>query len=157
MSSAAQQAGLKVKFGLDSDTAAARTWQKNFTGGVCENTDVCHFIQPSIFDPAGYKVDVLHISFPCQSFSPMQTQKGKTHEANQVLLLSLNDLITMIKPRMITIEETFGLLFPVNMEFFKTVVRTLHDHGYSVRWGILNLAHYGTPQKRCRLIVLAAG
>ena len=157
MSSAAKQAGLKVKFGVEWDRDAARTWQKNFPGGVCENTDISYFLQPSIFNPAEYKVDVLHVSFPCQSFSPMQTRQGETHEANQVVLLCLDDLIKMIKPRMITIEETFGLLFEINNGFFTTVIRTLHDHGYSVRWGILNLAHYGNPQKRRRLIVLASG
>lgn len=87
----------------------------------------------------------------------MQTVKGADFEDKQFVILSLNEIITMIKPRIVTLEETFGLLFPSNMEFFKTVIRILNDHGYSARWKIMNLAHYGAPQNRRRLIIIAAG
>lgn len=87
----------------------------------------------------------------------MQTIKGKDFEEKQVVNLSLNELVKMNRPRIVTMEETFGLLFERNIDFFAAVVRSLTDFGYSVRWKILNLGHYGAPQPRRRLIVIAAG
>lgn len=157
MSSGAQQAGLLVKWGLEMDVTAGRTYQLNFTTAFCENASVFDFVNPLIFTPEEYRVDVLHVSPPCQSFSPMQTTKGADFEDKQAVILSIDELVKMIRPRMITMEETFGLLFEKNIAFFNTVVRTLNDHGFSVRWKIVNFAHYGTPQSRRRLVLIAAG
>lgn len=147
-------AGLKVVWGLERDADAARSFVANFPDAVCEVASVEQFIH---FGPAGYQVDILHISPPCPSFSPMQTIKGKDHEEKQVVILSINDLVKMIGPRIVTVEETFGLLFPNHIKFFATVVRDLNDLGYSVRWKIINAGHYGAPQPRRRHILIASG
>ncbi len=154
VSCGAKQAGLKVIWGLERDVNAANNFHQNFPSAVCEVASVEQFIN---FSAAEYKVDIMHVSPPCPSFSPMQTIKGKDFEEKQVVILSLNELVKMIRPRIVTMEETFGLLFDRNTDFFATVVRTLNDYRYSVRWRILDLSHYGAPQARRRLIMVAAG
>lgn len=154
VSCGAKQAGLRIVWGLERDADAARSFVQNFPEAVCEVASVDQFIH---FPSAEFHVDIMHISPPCPSFSPMQTIKGKDFEEKQVVILSLNELVKMNRPRVVTMEETFGLLFERNMEFFASVVRSLNDFGYSVRWKILNLGHYGAPQPRRRLIVIAAG
>ena len=84
------------------------------------------------------------------------THPGNDFEEKQVVILSIEELVKKIQPRIVTMEETFGLLFDRNMDFFATVIRSLNDFGYSVRWKILNLSHYGAPQSRRRVIVIAA-
>lgn len=153
VSSGAEQAGLKVVWGLERDHDAARSFNRNFPEAVCEVCSVEQFVQ---FPAAEYHVDIMHVSPPCPSFSPMQTRPGKDFEEKQVVILSLEELVKRIQPRIVTMEETFGLLFNRNLEFFSTVVRSLNDFGYSVRWKILNLSHFGAPQPRRRLIVIAA-
>lgn len=153
VSSGAKQAGLKIAWGLERDNDAAQSFNQNFPEAVCEMCSVEQFIQ---FPAAEYHVDVMHISPPCPSFSPMQTRPGKDFEEKQVVILSVEELVKRIQPRIVTMEETFGLLFERNFDFFATVVRSLNDFGYSVRWKILNLRHYGAPQPRRRLIIIAA-
>lgn len=152
VSSGAKQAGLKVVWGLERDDDAARSFNQNFPEAVCEVASVEQFIH----FPSDYRVDIMHISPPCPSFSPMQTRPGKDFEEKQVVILSVEELVKRIQPRIVTMEETFGLLFARNMDFFATVIRSLNDSGYSVRWKILNLSHYGAPQPRRRLIIIAA-
>lgn len=153
MSNGAKQAGLAVKWGLERDVAAARTFQKNFVDAVCENASVEQFIH---FPPAQYHVDILHLSPPCQSFSAMQTRRGEHAEENEVVILSVNELVKMIQPRIITMEEVPGLLFDRSIDFFALVIGTLTEHGYSVRWKVANFLDYGVPQARQRLILIAA-
>ena len=157
MSCGAKLAGLAVKWGLDFDRQAIRTYQLNFEGAFCENTSVDHFLNPNIFPPDQYYVDVLHLSPPCQSFSPAQVVKPEDFEDKQVVILAVNDLVKKVRPRIITMEETFGLLHPVNREFFNSVVNSLVEQGYSVRWKIMNFGEYGVPQQRRRLILIASG
>jgi DNA (cytosine-5)-methyltransferase 1 len=154
VSCGAKQAGLKVIWAVERDLNAATNFHQNFPTAVCEVASVEQFIN---FSSTDYKVDIMHVSPPCPSFSPMQTVKGKDFEEKQVVILSLNELVKMVRPRIVTMEETFGLLFQSNSDFFATVVRTLNDYRYSVRWRILDLSHYGAPQARRRLIVIAAG
>ena len=157
MSCGAKLAGLAVKWGLDFDREAIRTYQLNFEGASCENTSVDHFLNADIFPPEQYHVDVLHMSPPCQSFSPAQAVKPEDYEDKQAVILAVNDLVKMVKPRIITMEETFGLLHPVNREFFISVVNSLVDQGYSVRWKVMNFGEYGVPQNRRRLVLIASG
>lgn len=157
MSCGAQLAGLMVRWGLDFNIDAMRTYQLNFKDATGECTSVEHFLNGSIYPPAQYHVDVLHMSPPCQSFSPAQTVKPEDFEDKQVVILAVNDLVKMIKPRVITMEETFGLLHEVNRNFFKSVVNSLTEQGYSVRWKVMNFLEYGVPQARRRVVLIAAG
>ena len=157
MSCGAKLAGLAVTWGLDFDRQAIRTYQLNFEGASCENTSVDHFLNANIFPSNQYHVDVLHMSPPCQSFSPAQVVKPEDFEDKQVVILAVNDLVKKVKPRIITMEETFGLLHPVNREFLNSVVNSLVEQGYSVRWKVMNFGEYGVPQKRRRLVLIASG
>ena len=152
----AARAGLMVRWGLDCDMDAIRTYQLNHNDAICECTLVEHFVKPMIYPPIRYQVDVLHLSPPCQPFSPAQTRKPENFEDIQAVILCVNELVKMVKPRVITMEETFGLLHETNRDFFKSIVNSLVDQGYSVRWKIMNFVEYGVPQARRRLILIAA-
>ena len=157
MSCGAKLAGLEVKWGLDFNREAIRTYQLNFDGASCENASIEQFLNADIFNPADYRVDVLHLSPPCQSFSPAQVVKPKDFEDKQAAILAVNDLVKMVRPRVITMEETFGLLHQANREFFISVVSSLVDQNYSVRWKVMNFGEYGVPQDRRRVVLIASG
>ena len=157
MSCGAKLAGLEVKWGLDFNREAIRTYQLNFDGASCENASIEHFLNANIFNPTDYRVDVLHMSPPCQSFSPAQVVKPEDYEDKQAVILAVNDLVKMVRPRMITMEETFGLLHKANREFFISVVSSLVDQDYSVRWKVVNFGEYGVPQDRRRVVLIASG
>ena len=153
----AQMAGFRVKYGVDKGPVAAKTFRKN----LCKHPDsemifasVDHFNTLEGF----HHVDHLHASPPCPSFSPMQTVKPKREklEEQQDPIFALGALLEKTCPRTVSVEETFGLLHTKYKRWFHSVVETFVAHGYNVRWRIVNLAFYGVPHKRRRLIVLAS-
>lgn len=60
------------------------------------------------------------------------------------------------RPRISTGEQTFGLLFDRNEEFFNALVGQYTALGYSFTWDILRFGEYGVPSTRRRLIWIAS-
>ena len=152
----AKQAGLKVKWAFDKDTASAESWTTNFPRA--------HFYHYSVEQlmtvEEDLQVDVLHLSPPCQGFSIMSmghADGDKNGSENRALSLSLLSLARKVRPRVITIEQVTGLLTERYHEHFDTLIRTLiEDLSFSVRWAVLRCEQYGVPASRRRLIILAA-
>lgn len=103
------------------------------------------------------KVDILHLSPPCQTFSPAHTREGQNDERNSASFFALEELLKTTKPRVVTVEETFGLTRTVeNMPYFRSMIQTFTRLGFSVRWNVFNLRDFGLPQPRKRLFIIAS-
>lgn len=155
-------AGLHPVFGFDCDEDAIGTYRANFeakgTLGLLESVDV--FLkrvgQLNLQERKLYMLDILHISPPCQYFSPAHTVANDEKDAeNEAVIFSVQQLLQTLKPRIVTVEETFGLLR--HFQHLSALVNIFVSVGYSVRWKICNLAHWGVPQQRKRLLFIAAG
>ncbi|KAL8856943.1 MAG: hypothetical protein Q9178_006532 [Gyalolechia marmorata] len=148
----AKSAGLRVVWGFDSDLASIDSYAKNFFGARCEATPADVFI--SILNE-DFCVDILHLSPPCQPYSPAHTRPGQNDELNEATFFAVGEIIKKCKPRIVTLENTFGLAqrWP---EWMDALIRIFTTLGFSVRWRVLNLAEYGLSQARRRLIVIAA-
>ena len=150
----AKGAGLRVAWGFDHDPAAIDSYVKNFTGAHCWPIAAHEFIT---FDMEDFKVDILHLSPPCQPYSPAHTVHGQNDEANQATFLAVEGILEKAKPRVVTLEETFGLTrTDVNKEWFTAIVHIFTKLGFSVRWGVFDLRDFGLPQPRKRLFVIAS-
>jgi DNA (cytosine-5)-methyltransferase 1 len=155
-------AGLQPVFGFDCDEDAIGTYRANFeakgTLGLLESVDVflSRVAQLDSQERQVYMVDILHISPPCQFFSPAHTVANDEKDAeNEVVIFSVQQLLQTLKPRIVTVEETFGLLR--HFQHLSALVNIFVSVGYSVRWKICNLANWGVPQQRKRLLFIAAG
>ncbi|KAL8821681.1 MAG: hypothetical protein Q9223_000318 [Gallowayella weberi] len=148
----AKEAGYRVEWGFDCDLAAIEAYSENFFAARCEVTPADIFIS-SIDD--NFRVDVLHLSPPCQPYSPAHTRPGRNDEANQATFFAVGEIIKKTKPRVVTLENTFGLAerWP---EWLNAMVCLFTALGFSIRWRVFNLAEYGLPQARKRLIVFAS-
>ncbi|KAL8844316.1 MAG: hypothetical protein Q9176_001226 [Flavoplaca citrina] len=148
----AKSAGLRVTWGFDFDPAAIDSYAKNFFGARCEATPADVF--SSILDD-NFFVDVLHFSPPCQPYSPAHTRPRQNDEMNEATFFAVGEIIKKSKPRVVTLENTFGLAqrWP---EWMDALIRFFTALGFSVRWRVLNLAYYGVPQARRRLVVMAS-
>jgi DNA (cytosine-5)-methyltransferase 1 len=148
-------AGLRVIWGLDFNPNAAETWRYNFPQARIYETwadEVC-----SLPDPDGKLiVDILHLSPPCQVWSPAHTVPGKDDDMNFASLFAVQELIAKAKPRIITLEQTFGIIHRRFSRPFNSLIRMFTDHNFSVSWQILELERLGLPQRRKRLIIVAA-
>jgi DNA (cytosine-5)-methyltransferase 1 len=155
-------AGLHCVFGFDCNEDAINTYRANFevkgTLGLLESVDafLCRVERLGFLDRQVYMVDILHISPPCQFFSPAHTVANDEKDAeNEAVIFSVQQLLQTLKPRIVTVEETFGLLR--HFEHLSALVNIFVSVGYSVRWKICNLANWGVPQQRKRLLFIAAG
>lgn len=149
----AKGAGLRVDWGFDFDPVAIDSYQKNFFAARCEVAPADVFITSIDGD---YVVDVLHISPPCQTFSPIHVHTGKDDEKNSSALFAVGELLKKTKPRIVTLENTFGLMQNRWKDWLNSMIRVFTALGFGVRWTVLNLAEYGLPQARKRLIIIAS-
>lgn len=148
------RAGLELAFAVDHWDHAVSSLKMNFQKTDVHQMDITDFI---VDKDVRYRVDMLHLSPPCQVWSPAHTTVGKNDEMNMAALFSCTDLIKKTKPRLFTLEQTFGMIHDRFKPFFNTLISGFTTHGYSVRWKVVNLATYGLPQPRKRLIIIGAG
>ena len=172
----AAMAGLRVKWGFDQWAHACTTWRANFPQAKCYELSSFHFIDwvrgSKCRKPVNVKVDILHLSPPCQYFSPAHTVDCPNDELNVASLFAVGDVIRVAKPRIVTLEQTFGIVAVRFRKYFNSLIQMFTALGFSVRWAVVNLAQWvchtvlslmrklisfkGLPQRRHRLIIIAA-
>lgn len=147
----AVMAGLQVVWGFDCDQNAIMTYRANFgeKGTRCYKETVDEFLDRvgrlPLKKRKRYMVDILHISPPCQPFSPAHTIPNWENDAkNQACLFSIFHLLQIIKPRVVTVEETEGLISR-HREWFSALIHIFVCIGYSVRWKVVHCEQYGVP------------
>ncbi|KAL8663261.1 MAG: hypothetical protein Q9202_004010 [Teloschistes flavicans] len=151
-SRAAKAAGLRVDWGFDFEPTAIDSYKRNFHATRCEATPADVFVSSISED---FQVDVLHLSPSCQPYSPLHTRPGRNDEMNQATFFAVGEIIRKTKPRIVVLENTFGLVdrWP---KWLNAMVQFFTTLGFSLRWRVLNLAEYGLPQARRRLVVFAS-
>ena len=174
----ASMAGLRVKWGFDFSKHACETWKANFPTARCFPMAAHHFVQlAQRAARKGFsdimKVDILHLSPPCQYFSDAHTVDGKDDEMNTASLFAVRDVIEVAKPRVVTLEQTFGITRSKFMWYLSALIQMFTSLGFSVRWAVVRLAQWvrlsicvrhassliypqGLPQSRRRLIIIAS-
>lgn len=89
----------------------------------------------------------------------LSTVKGKHHQANLATLYTVGPAMENIKPRIITVENTSGLKnMNEHRNHFEELIKTMVNAGprYNVRYTVVNMADYGLPQERKRLLIVGA-
>ncbi|KAI0424478.1 S-adenosyl-L-methionine-dependent methyltransferase [Xylaria sp. FL1042] len=149
----ARKAGFQVKVACDSDNGACNTYAKLYPEAQLHMLDIFEFIRRGDLN---VRVDVLHLSPPCQFWSPAHTTDGINDEANISALFACRTLIRKLRPRLFTLEQTFGILHPKYECYFNALIRGFTENDYSVRWKIMNFVDWGSPATRRRLIMIGS-
>ncbi|KAJ5623019.1 C-5 cytosine methyltransferase DmtA [Penicillium lividum] len=150
----AKKAGLALTWAVDMDKNAMETYRQNFPESLAEHSAFDQFITQR---PVELRIDVCHTSPPCQPFSPAHTIHNQVRdELNSSCIFTSLNLMEKARPRVLTMEETFGLQNR-HIPTFNRLIMDFIEVGYSVRWAVLDCVNYGVPQTRRRLIILAAG
>ena len=151
MSRGAVSAGLRVKWAFDFNVPACQAYSLNFFGTLVYNVWADQFSKSK----GDRKCDICHLSPPCQFFSDAHTIQGKDDEMNTASLFAIFDLLEKAKPRIVTLEQTSGLIRRHPL-FFNAVINMFTSRGFSVRWKVMNCADFGLPQRRTRLFIIAS-
>ncbi|KAI2633276.1 S-adenosyl-L-methionine-dependent methyltransferase [Hypomontagnella submonticulosa] len=150
----AESAGFHVKLACDHAVGACNTYRVQYPDTDLREEDMYDFIMS--MRASRYHVDVLHLSPPCQVWSPAHTTPGVNDDANIAILFACHELVKMLRPRIFTVEQTFGILHPRFEYYFNALIHGFTQHGYSVRWKVVNLLVWGAPSQRQRLIMIGS-
>ena len=103
-------------------------------------------------DPRRFqKVDLLHGSPVCKSYSSANTNKGE-HQLDIDTAIKTAEFIAVLEPPIFTLENVQAY---EKSKAFSIILEKLYNLGYWVNYQVLNAADFGVPQSRRRLILVA--
>jgi DNA (cytosine-5)-methyltransferase 1 len=154
-----QEAGIAIRFGLDVDPDAKRTYEANFP----KATFVCRDIRDvSTEDVAAYikrrhgRPLVFGACAPCQPFSRHNSVSDKADERRD-LLGEFDRFVKTYLPEYIFLENVPGLQSVEKRKGPYTQFKALlHELDYFFDQKVVMAYHYGVPQSRRRLILLGS-
>jgi DNA (cytosine-5)-methyltransferase 1 len=99
--------------------------------------------------------DLLLAGFPCQPFSHAGLKKG-FEDTRGTLFFDIARIVKHHKPKALVLENVKGLFGHDKGNTFREILRILREElGYNVSFQILNAKHFGLPQNRARLVIVA--
>jgi len=147
-------AGLKGVCGLEFWPPANLTYKSNFSHPVVEG-DICDdkTLATLIKTVGSTKVDVVAGGFPCQGFSMAGLRKRQ--DPRNKLYKRLLDIVNILDPKIIVMENVKGLLSMLDGKVIERIVKDVQALGYKIDYKVLIAADYGVPQLRERVIFIA--
>lgn len=152
-----KKAGFHVIGAVDIDPLAIETYKANHPEVATWKADIGKLKVAVIKNKLGLNkgcLDLLAGCPPCQGFSTMRTLNGakRISDPRNDLLKEFQRLVEELKPRAVMLENVPGL---AKDRRFSAFCQRLKQLGYTGQYRILNVAKYGVPQRRRRLIYLA--
>lgn len=153
-----KQAGYKVAGAVELDPLACRAYRMNHPQAALWEEDIRKVTGGRMMRELGLKrgaLDLLAACPPCQGFSRMRTRNGRrwNRDRRNGLIFDVLRIVRSMKPKAVMLENVPRL---AENDRFKGFCKALKQAGYSLEWTVLNTAHYAVPQRRHRLVLLAA-
>lgn len=152
-----KQAGFRVIGAVESEPIVAQTYRQNHARVDLREGDICAIDAHAWMSQLGLRpseLDLLAGCPPCQGFSTLRTRNGArdNRDPRNHLLNEMGRFVEAFEPRTILMENVPGLQTkPVFREF----VRSLESVGYRVQHEVHDVAEFGVPQRRRRLVMTA--
>lgn len=158
------EAGLIVTIGQELDKKAADTITKN--GHMVVGGDLRALLEhdpklKSMLDPAGMVTgDPFAVvgGPPCQPFSTAGRRRGVEDERG-LLVFDYLRAVRVLQPRFVVLENVKGLTSAPGQNggtLVDEIIAVLSSMGYSTTWAVVDAVHYGAPQFRERLLIIAS-
>lgn len=156
-----ERAGYNIKLCIDNNDLVEKTHKRNFPNIPMINRDINNVPTEEIKTYlGGERVDVVIGGPPCQGFSTIgkrvssNPEKRVGKDPRNELVLTYAKLIKELQPKFIVMENVKGILTLQNGDYLKNVLKLLKDAGYNVDYKLINMADYGVPEIRERVIIL---
>jgi len=140
------QAGHEIVWANDIDADAAESYRKNIGYHI-----TCSPIE-EISSSSIPKCDVVVGGFPCQGFSQANLLRFEEDERNR-LYLEFFRIIKDKKPLYFLAENVRGILSLAQGKAIQKIEKDFASAGYRVQKHLFNVANYGVPQNRWRVII----
>lgn len=141
------QAGHEILWAIDIDKDAVTTYSNNI-GKYIQLRDVTQLDMNELPD-----CDAIVGGFPCQGFSIANLKRTVDDERNQ-LYKSFYRAIKVKQPKFFIAENVKGILSLGSGAVVKQIIEDFRQAGYKVSVNPVNMADYGVPQTRQRVIFL---
>lgn len=142
-----ERAGMRVLWQVEIDPQARAVLRKHWPD-VDLHEDVRdvgrHNLEP---------VDLICGGFPCQDLSVAGRRAGLAGERSG-LFYEFMRIVDELAPRWVLIENVPGLLSSNGGRDMGAVLGTLGELGYGYAYRVLDLQHFGVPQRRRRVFIV---
>ncbi len=145
-----EQAGFGHEALVEVDPHCCATLRANRTGWNVMEQDLRLFKEQA---GAFRGVELVAGGLPCPPFSIAGKQLGAEDERN--LFPDALDVVDAVRPRAVMIENVRGFLDAVFRDYREGLKTQLRKLGYTTDWRLLNASHFGVPQLRPRVIIVA--
>ncbi len=143
---------------LDEVTASSANFAKDITATTAAEA-VAH-----LQSPLAESIDVIIGGPPCQAFARVGRAKLREiqdhpdaylRDPRAQLYLSYLEYVQVLKPLAVLVENVPDVLNHGGLNIAHEISETLQALGYDCRYTLLNSVHYGVPQMRERMFLLA--
>ena len=156
-----EKAGFDIKLCIDNDSMVERTHKRNFPNIPMINRDIRTVPTNEIKSYLnGGSVDIVIGGPPCQGFSTIgkrvssNPEKRAKHDPRNELVLTYARIIRELRPKFIVMENVKGILTLQDGAYLQNVLNQLNEAGYAAEHKLINMADYGVPEIRERVIII---
>ena len=148
-----RDAGFRTVAAVELEPHAAATFKANHPDVHVFRQDIREVSGAELLKLASGHVDVLAACPPCQGFSSL-TSKWQRNDPRNDLVSEVGRLARELLPEAIMMENVPGLA-QKGKPLLEALVQELQQLGYVTNHDVLQVANYGVPQRRRRLVLLA--
>jgi DNA (cytosine-5)-methyltransferase 1 len=143
-----RRARFECVFACDIDERARRIYEANH--GVSPEGDIRDVNPADLPD-----FDLVCAGFPCQSFSIAGLRKGFGDERGN-LFYDVLRFVDAKSPRLVILENVKNLKGHDGGRTYETIKNLLEERGYIFSSMVMDSSHYGSPQCRQRIFMVAS-
>ncbi|MDA7982732.1 MAG: DNA (cytosine-5-)-methyltransferase [Alphaproteobacteria bacterium] len=144
---AAASTGMRCVFASDIDAEARKAYETNFNQKV--RGDIRRIATHEVPEH-----DLLCAGFPCQPFSIIGKRRG-FDDIRGTLFFDIVRILDAKRPQAAILENVRQLVSHNGGHTLKRIMEALREIGYAADYNVLNTLHFGLPQKRERVIIVA--
>lgn len=149
----------KVVLGLDILPIAVETFRMNHRQAIVVCDDIRKFGPNKASMLIRMKKDQIDLVIggpPCQGFSSIRPNRSTNDDdPRNDLFFQFVDYVNFFQPKVVVMENVIGLATHKGGYTISEIEKKFRFIGYDSEWKILNSAHFGVPQRRERLILIA--